>query len=118
MSRTTTRELQSLVKMINERLGRPEYGWYRVGQEPDARNVARVGALTLDISYGQPRLQEVVSGTGAVREVGPRLPRGQMADQLRAILAGIDFAEANLGGYGKLPPWQPADTAFPGEVTA
>ena len=99
--RTTTAELEQLVKMLNDRLGRPQYGWDRIGD----RNVAHVGALHLDISYGQPRLHEVVNAGGGVREIGPRLPRGQMADYLRAILAGIDFAEANIGGYGSLPGW-------------
>lgn len=102
---TTKNELEQLVVVLNNRLGRPQYGWDRVGD----KNVAHVGALYLDVSYGQPRLHEVLSGSGAVREVGPRLPRGQMADQLRAILHGIEFAEANVGGYGSLPRWDKQD---------
>jgi hypothetical protein len=101
MTRTSRAELESLVRMLNDRLGRPEYGWDRVGD----RNVAHVGALTLDISYGQPRLHEVLDSGGGVNEVGPRLPAGQMALFLRAMLHGVDFAEANLGGYGTLPRW-------------
>jgi hypothetical protein len=101
MTRTTKAELDQLVTVLNQRLGRPEYGWYRFG----GKNHCRVGAFTLDISYGQPRLQEVLSEGGGVRDVGPRLPRGQMAVQLRAMLAGIDYAETNVGGYGSLPRW-------------
>lgn len=101
MTRTTRKDLDQLVTILNNRLGRPEYGWYQFG----GKNHCRVGALTLDISYGQPRLQEVVNDGGGVREIGPRLPSGQMETQLRAILEGIELAEANLGGYGKLPGW-------------
>lgn len=102
MTRTTSKDLDQLVRIINERLGRPQYGWDRVS----GKNVAHVGALTLDVSYGQPRLNEVLDAGGAEREIGPRLPRGQMETQLRAILYGIDLAEANVGGYGSLPSWQ------------
>lgn len=99
--RTTTAELRQLVVIISERLGRPAYGW----DEVPSGIACRVGALDLDISYGQPRLHEVVNAGGGVREIGPRLPRGQMADYLRAILHGIDLAESNIGGYGSLPGW-------------
>ncbi len=102
MTRTTKAELDSLVRMINKRLGRPEYGWYQFA----GGNHCRVGALTLDRSYGGVRLNEVVNDGGGIREVGPRLSSGPMADNLHAILAGIDFAEANLGGYGTLPAWE------------
>ncbi len=101
--RTTKAELDQLVRMINKRLGRPEYDWYR---SPAGPNVCRVGALTLDRSYGGNRLHEVVNSGGGVREIGPRLSAGPMANYLHAILAGIDFAEANLGGYGQLPVWE------------
>lgn len=104
MSRTSRAELESLVRMINDRLGRPQYGWDRVGKQ----NVAHVGALHLDVSYGQPRLHEVLDAGGGAREVGPRLPAGQMALQLRAILHGIELAESSIGGYGSLPRWDKA----------
>lgn len=88
MTRTTRSELDSLIKILNRRLDRPEYGWERQG----TRNVANVGAFTLDRSYGGNRLQEVITDGGALREYGPRLPAGPMADYLRAMLEGIDLA--------------------------
>jgi hypothetical protein len=90
MTRTTKAELDQLVVILNRRLGRPDYEWTRVGD----RNIASVGALTLDRSYGGNRLHEVVNDGGGVREIGPRLPAGQMADYLRAMLEGIALAEA------------------------
>ena len=101
MTRTTKAELDQLVTVLNERLGRPQYGWYRFGD----KNHCRVGAFTLDVSYGQPRLQEVVNDGGRVREIGPRQPRGQMAQYIRAMIHGIDYAETNIGGYDSLPRW-------------
>jgi hypothetical protein len=101
MATTTKAELDSLVTILNNRLGRPQYGWDRV----NGKNVAHVGALHLDISYGQPRLHEVLDAGGGAREVSPRLPRGQMAQYIRAMLTGIEYAETNTGGYGSLPRW-------------
>ncbi len=90
---TTKVDLDQLVQVLNNRLGRPHYEWYR---SPAGPNVCRVGALTLDWSYGRPRLHQVVNSSGGVSEIGPRLAKPQMAVQLRAILIGIDFAETNL----------------------
>lgn len=98
---TTRAELDQLVTILNNRLGRPQYGWDRVGD----KNVAHVGALTLDGAYGGWRLHEVLSASGAVREVGPRMTKSATADYLRAILAGIEFAEANVAGVRGLPRW-------------
>lgn len=105
-TRTTRAELEQLVKNLNNRLGRPEYGWYTA---PNGENVCRVGAMYLDISYGKPRLQEVVHASGGAREIGPRLPSGQMELQLQSMLYGVELAEANLGGYATLPRWDKAD---------
>lgn len=91
--RTTKAELDGLVRVLNNRLGRPQYDWSR---SPAGQNVCRVGALTLDRSYGGNRLHEVVNSSGGVREVGPRLSAGPMADYLRAMLNGIDLAETNV----------------------
>lgn len=102
---TTRAELDQLIVILNNRLGRPQYGWDRVGD----KNVCQVGALTLDGAYGGWRLHEVLSAGGGVREVGPRLTKSAMADYLRAILAGIDFAEANVAGVRGLPRWDEQD---------
>lgn len=102
MSRVTKADLEQLVKVLNNRLGRPtEWG--------------KPGNLHLQEAYGNgPRLYENLGDAGGVREVSPRLPRGQMAQYIRAMLVGIDFAETNLGtGYYTLPGWgeRPAVTA-------
>ena len=104
---TTRAELDQLVVILNNRLGRPQYGWRRVGD----KNVAHVGALTLDGAYGGWRLHEVVNTSGGVREIGPRMPKRAMADYIRAILAGVDFAEANLRP-GDLPAWDRSRCAY------
>lgn len=104
--RTTMAELEQLVRILNERLGRPQYGWYTA---PNGQNTSRVGALYLEVSYGQPRLAEVVNASGGVAEHSPRLTKAGMADWLRAMIKGIEFAEINVVQADKswvgLPGW-------------
>jgi hypothetical protein len=66
MSRTTRQELDDLAAMINRRLGADDYA--------------------IGYAYGSPRLER----DGGARDVSPRLPAGQLADWMRAFLAGID----------------------------
>jgi hypothetical protein len=85
---TTRSELDQLVVILNNRLGRPQYAWNRIG----TRNVCTVGALTLDGAYGGWRLHEVVNDGGGVREIGPRMSKSAMAEYIRAMLEGVDLA--------------------------
>ena len=39
----------------------------------------------------RPRLQEIISGTGAIKELSPRLPVVQMYEWLDAFEKGIDM---------------------------
>jgi hypothetical protein len=99
MSRVTKAELEQLVVVLNNRLGRP-VTW---GQG---------GHIYAGWAYGSPRLSEQLP-SGGERELSPRLPTGQLAAHVRAMLIGIDLAEANirtaapqlngLPGYGERP---------------
>lgn len=84
MTRVTKADLEALVRVLNNRLGRPvEWG--------------KPGNLYVQEGYGNgPRLYEQLGLARGTREVSPRLPRGQMAQYIRAMLVGIDFAEVNL----------------------
>lgn len=97
---TKQADLDQLVTIINNRLGRPQYGWDRVGD----KNVAHVGALSLDGAYGGWRLHETLSAGGGAQEIGPRLTKSQMKAQLHAILYGIELAESNFSDR-VLPRW-------------
>lgn len=66
MSRTTRAELEELAALINSRLGGGDYA--------------------IGYAYGSPRLER----DGGAVDVSPRLPAGQLADWMRAFLAGID----------------------------
>ena len=63
--------------MIDGRL----YGWV---QGDSRRPVAR--DYFVQYAYGRPRLMR----QGGSIDVSPRLPAGQLADWMRAFLAGID----------------------------
>ena len=94
----TKTDLEQLVKVLNDRLGRPqEWG--------------RPGNLHIQSDSTGSRLYENL-GQGT-REVSPRGSRGELAAFIRAMLIGIDFAEANLGtGYFTLPGWGERRTPF------
>lgn len=82
MSRVSKAELDSLVNVLNRRLGRPMV-------------TGRVGNLFLQSAYGNgPRLYEQLDI--GVREASPRLQAGKMAEYLRAMLTGIELAEVNI----------------------
>jgi hypothetical protein len=66
MARVTRNELDDLAAMVNRRLGADDY--------------------FIQSAYGSPRLMR----DGGSRDVSPRLPAGQLADWMRAFLAGID----------------------------
>lgn len=93
--RTTKADLEQLMAVLNNRLGRPtEWG--------------KPGNLHLQEAYGNgPRMYENL-GEGT-REIGPRMRRGLMADYIRGMLIGIDFAETNVRSaapnLGGLPGW-------------
>ena len=101
----TKKDLEQLVRVLNNRLGRPQYGWDRVGN----RNVAHVGAFTLDGGYGTWALREVIEAGGAEQEHGPRMSKSDLARYIRAILIGIDLAEVNIRSAAPhldgLPGW-------------
>ena len=65
--RTTRKDLEGLATVLNNCTNRPA-GYYFV-----------------QYAYGQPRL---MAADGS-REVSPRLPAGQLADWLRAFIAGV-----------------------------
>lgn len=101
---TTQADLNQLVVVLNNRLGRPQYGW--TYNPVNKQNVASVGALALDGAYGGWKLVEVLSASGALREVSPRLGKADLELYLRALLTGIEYAEVNLPGEA-LPSWGP-----------
>src|SRR5438132_2849757 len=89
MTRTTLHDLDVRLRLVSGYLGRPEYEW----RHEDGRNIATVGALYLDRSYGGQRLHEVVSESGAVREHSPRCTTGEMALFLDGMLAAMRLGE-------------------------
>lgn len=51
-------------------------------------NYRTEGGFSIGYAYGRPRLFRA----GESVEVSPRLPRGQLADWMRAYIAGIEWA--------------------------
>jgi hypothetical protein len=82
MARVKQSELEHLAEMINTRLGIVD---------PDAK-------YEIHRAYGSPRLEREL---GSV-DVSPRLPAGQLADWMRAYLAGIDTGKIEPTGEALL----------------
>lgn len=78
MARTTRADLDLLVARINHALlCKP--GVRCVDLDPAV-------AYRVEYAYGRPRLMRA----GGSVDVSPRLPAGQLADWMRAFIAGID----------------------------
>lgn len=78
--RTTRADLDGLCNIINHAL-LCEPGTPCTALDPDR-------AYTVEYAYGRPRLYR---DRGSV-EVSPRLPAGELAQWMRAFIAGIDAA--------------------------
>ena len=74
VTRTTRAELDTLAAIIDNRLHVPD-GTHQIGY-----------------AYGRPRLER----NGGSVDVSPRLPTGELAQGMRAYLAGMDAAERRM----------------------
>ena len=88
--RTSRKCLEAIVSRINEAAGVKITEWHTILEYGVSRNVAPVGAYTLDHAYGGYSLHRYVSEGGAVEAViDYRVGAGEMERLLRAFLAGI-----------------------------
>ena len=88
--RTSRKCLESLVGTINGVAGAQVTEWRTILEHGVSRNVAPVGAYTLDNAYGGYSLHRYASEGGAVDAViDHRVGAGEMERLLRAFLAGI-----------------------------
>ena len=88
--RTSRKCLESLVSTINGLTGAQVTEWRTILDHGISRNVAPVGAYTLDHAYGGYSLHRYVNEGGAVDAViDHRVGAGEMERLLRAFLAGI-----------------------------
>lgn len=83
--RTTKKTLYGLLDQLNVALDAPRTAY----MERDGRYQANPGHYHFDIAYGGYQLSCMVGEGGSITTISPRLPAGQMADYLRAILMGI-----------------------------
>ena len=65
--RTTKAQLQAQLERTSKALGRPINHWHRT---EDGRNVATIGALTLDKCYQGWQIQEIMNEGGGIRVLG------------------------------------------------
>ena len=88
--RTSRKCLEAIVSRINEATGAQVTEWRAVQERGISRNVAPVGAYTLDHAYGGYSLHRYVNECGAVDAViDDRVGAGEMERLLRAFLSGI-----------------------------
>ena len=88
--RTSRKCLEAIVSAINESAGVENTEWRTIKEYGVSRNVAPVGAYTLDHAYGGYSLHRYVNEGGAVEAViDHRVGAGEMEGLLRAFLAGI-----------------------------
>ena len=88
--RTSRKCLDSLVGTINGLTGAQVTEWRTIQEHGFSRNVAPVGAYTLDRAYGGYSLHRYVNEGGAVEAViDYRVGAWEMEGLLRAFLAGI-----------------------------
>ena len=93
--RTSRKCLESLVDTINGITGAHVTEWRTIQEHGISRNVAPVGAYTLDHAYGGYSLHRYVNEGGAVDAViDLRCTAGQMEDLLRAFIKGISAGRA------------------------
>ena len=64
--RTTRKQLEVQLERTSKALGVPVNKWERIGE----RNVATVGALTLDKCYQGWQIQQIMNEGGGVRVLG------------------------------------------------
>ena len=88
--RTSRKCIEAIVSRINEATRVEITEWRTIQEHGSPRNVAPVGAYTLDCAYGGYSLHRYVSEGGAVEAViDYRVGAGEMERLLRAFLAGI-----------------------------
>ena len=98
--RTSRKCLESLVSAINGLTGAQVTEWRTVQEQAIqeqgiSRNVAPVGAYTLDHAYGGYSLHRYVNEGGAVDAViDARCTAGEMEGLLRAFIKGISVGKA------------------------
>lgn len=76
--RTSIKDLEYLVKIINKKIGRKDYG---------------VGHYILGEAYGGIRLEKIVNDGGSVVIYGYSTKR-ELESQLRAFIAGLSASSA------------------------
>ena len=88
--RTSRECLEAIVSRINDATGVEITEWRSILEHGISRNVAPVGAYTLDHANGGYSLHRYVNEGGAVDAViDYRVGAGEMERLLRAFLAGI-----------------------------
>ncbi len=87
MSRTSAITLEAITRMINRAAGSTAPLWRTEG----GKNIATVGAFTLDYGCGGWELHLVSNESGAVEVIIHRCPASAMEDQLRAFHKGLTF---------------------------
>ena len=93
--RTSRKCLESLVATINGITGVNVTEWRTIQEHGISRNVAPVGAYTLDHAYGGYSLHRYVNEGGAVDAViDTRCSAGEMEGLLRAFLKGVSAGKA------------------------
>ena len=93
--RTSRKCLDAIVSRINDAIGVENAEWKTIQENGTSRNVAPVGAYTLDHAYGGYSLHRYVNEGGAVDAViDQRCTASQMEGLLRAFIKGISAGRA------------------------
>jgi len=93
MARTTQAELDTLVRQINEALGRPIASWTR--HDETSIYTANVGNIHLSQAYGGVQVVEMVNEAGGIRALTSyHGPKREAAMFLRGMLAGIALSSS------------------------
>jgi hypothetical protein len=87
MKQNWRKEIEWLVQILNRITDAPAGDvWYT---DADGQRKTRIGVYRIERAYGQPRLQQITSETGAERDVSPRLSNRELALWLDGMIAGI-----------------------------
>ena len=89
MTRTSSKDIQRLVDLLNKLTDSPAEPWAGQG----ATFKANVGCFHIEHAYGAPRLVRMVTEGGGERDISPRLPNGELARWINAYIAGFETAK-------------------------
>jgi hypothetical protein len=93
MERITQKNLEYLVKRINEITGSPAESWTR---KSNGDYSANVGNYHLDYAYGGVSLERMTRTTGSVNMISGigHVPKRELYNWMRAFLAGIELRKS------------------------